>query len=169
MPYPHLDSRYHRRTFEGIPETSIGKGRRIVTDEYNRVVGCENLFAIGDIALLTEKNYPKGHPQVAQVAIQQSKLLAKNLNRNSFETPFHYKDKGNMATIGRNRAVADLPYLKLYGRPAWFTWMGVHLVSILGMKNKIITFLNWCWYYFTYNATLRLLIRPTRYPKRNEE
>ena len=74
-----------------------------------------------------------------------------------------------MATIGRNRAVADLPYLKLYGRPAWFTWMGVHLVSILGMKNKIITFLNWCWYYFTYNATLRLLIRRTRYPKRNEE
>jgi len=69
---------------KGIPETSIGKGRRIVTDEYNRVVGCENLFAIGDIALLTEKNYPKGHPQVAQVAIQQSKLLAKNLNRNSF-------------------------------------------------------------------------------------
>lgn len=154
---------------KGIPETSIGKGRRIVTDEYNQVVGCENLFAIGDIALLTEKNYPKGHPQVAQVSIQQSKLLAKNLNRNSFETPFHYKDKGNMATIGRNRAVADLPYLKLYGRPAWFTWMGVHLVSILGMKNKIITFLNWCWYYFTYNATLRLLIRPTRYPKRNEE
>ena len=148
---------------------SRGLGDVYKRQEYNRVVGCENLFAIGDIALLTEKNYPKGHPQVAQVAIQQSKLLAKNLNRNSFETPFHYKDKGNMATIGRNRAVADLPYLKLYGRPAWFTWMGVHLVSILGMKNKIITFLNWCWYYFTYNATLRLLIRPTRYPKRNEE
>ena len=154
---------------QGIPESSIGRGKRIITDEFNRVKGCENIFAIGDIALLSEKNYPNGHPQVAQVAIQQSELLAKNLNKNRFETPFRYKDKGNMATIGRNRAVADLPYIKLYGRPAWFTWMGVHLVSILGMKNKIITLLNWCWYYFTYNATLRLLIRPTRYPKRNEE
>lgn len=154
---------------QGIPESSIGRGKRIITDEFNRVKGCKNIFAIGDIALLSEKNYPNGHPQVAQVAIQQSELLAKNLNKNRFETPFRYKDKGNMATIGRNRAVADLPYIKLYGRPAWFTWMGVHLVSILGMKNKIITLLNWCWYYFTYNATLRLLIRPTRYPKRNEE
>lgn len=154
---------------QGIPESSIGRGKRIITDEFNRVKGCENIFAIGDIALLSEKNYPNGHPQVAQVAIQQSELLAKNLNENRFETPFRYKDKGSMATIGRNRAVADLPHIKLYGRPAWFTWMGVHLVSILGMKNKIITLLNWCWYYFTYNATLRLLIRPTRYPKRNEE
>lgn len=154
---------------QGIPESSIGRGKRIITDEFNRVKGCENIFAIGDIALLSERNYPNGHPQVAQVAIQQSELLAKNLNENRFETPFRYKDKGSMATIGRNRAVADLPYIKLYGRPAWFTWMGVHLVSILGMKNKIITLLNWCWYYFTYNATLRLLIRPTRYPKRNEE
>lgn len=154
---------------QGIPESSIGRGKRIITDEFNRVKGCENIFAIGDIALLSEKNYPNGHPQVAQVAIQQSELLAKNLNKNRFETPFRYKDKGSMATIGRNRAVADLPHIKLYGRPAWFTWMGVHLVSILGMKNKIITLLNWCWYYFTYNATLRLLIRPTRYPKRNEE
>ena len=154
---------------EGIPAESIARGKRIITDEYNRVKGCDRIFAIGDIALLTEKNYPKGHPQVAQVAIQQSELLAQNLNKGSFDTPFHYKDKGNMATIGRNKAVADLPHLKLYGRPAWFTWMGVHLVSILGMKNKIITLLNWCWYYFTYNATLRLLIRPTRFPKRNEE
>lgn len=154
---------------QGIPESSIGRGKRIITDEFNRVKGCKNIFAIGDIALLSEKNYPNGHPQVAQVAIQQSELLAKNLNENRFETPFRYKDKGSMATIGRNRAVADLPHIKLYGRPAWFTWMGVHLVSILGMKNKIITLLNWCWYYFTYNATLRLLIRPTRYPKRNEE
>ena len=154
---------------KGIPEESIGRGRRIFTDEYNRVKGCDHIFAIGDIALLTEKNYPKGHPQVAQVAIQQSELLAKNLNKGSFDTPFRYKDKGSMATIGRNKAVADLPYLKLHGRPAWFTWMGIHLVSILGMKNKIITLLNWCWYYFTYNATLRLLIRPTRFPKRNEE
>lgn len=154
---------------QGIPESSIGRGKRIITDEFNRVKGCKNIFAIGDIALLSEKNYPNGHPQVAQVAIQQSELLAKNLNENRFETPFRYKDKGSMATIGRNRAVADLPHIKLYGRPAWFTWMGVHLVSILGMKNKIITLLNWCWYYFTYNATLRLLIRPTRFPKRNEE
>ena len=154
---------------QGIPEDSITRGKRIVTDEYNRVKGCDHVFAIGDIAWLTEKNYPNGHPQVAQVAIQQSELLAHNLNKGSFDTPFHYKNKGNMATIGRNKAVADLPYLKLHGRPAWFTWMGVHLVSILGMKNKIITLLNWCWYYFTYNATLRLLIRPTRYPKRNEE
>ncbi len=154
---------------KGIPSEVIGAGNRIITDDYNRVVDCDHLFAIGDIALLAEIGFPKGHPQVAQVAIQQSELLARHLNQRRFDTPFRYSNKGSMATIGRNRAVAELPLLKLYGRTAWFTWMGVHLISILGIKNKIVTLLSWGWYYFTYNTSLRLLIRPTRFPRRDEE
>lgn len=152
-------------TFEGkAPE--IGPGNRFVVDEYNRVAGCEDVFALGDICIHTDNEYPRGCPQLAQVAIQQAKTLAKNLKNGSFAKPFRYKDKGTMATVGRNRAVCDLKYVHLYGRPAWFTWMLVHLMSLLGMRNKLTVLITWIWSYFTYSSGARVLLHPTRYPLR---
>lgn len=143
-----------------------GPGARFLTDEYNRVKGLEDVYAIGDISLIIDDEHPKGHPQLAQVAIQQAHNLARNINAGSFTRPFKYVDKGSMATVGRNRAVADLKHIHLYGRPAWVTWMFVHLISILGMRNKLTVFINWIWAYFTYSTSLRLLMHPNRYPLR---
>lgn len=151
----------------GIPDNLIGRGGRIVVDDFNRVPGYEqSLYAIGDIALMTTKDYPNGHPQMAQPALQQSKNLADNLNRGSFSSPFHYKDKGSMATIGRHKAVVDLGNTFFCGLIAWFMWMFIHLLSILGMRNKLNVLLNWFWNYITYSTSLRLLFRPTKYPLR---
>ncbi|MBD5221286.1 MAG: NAD(P)/FAD-dependent oxidoreductase [Bacteroidales bacterium] len=151
----------------GIPDNLIGRGGRIVVDDFNRVPGYEeSLYAIGDIALMTTKDYPNGHPQMAQPALQQSKNLANNLNRGSFSSPFHYKDKGSMATIGRHKAVVDLGNTFFSGLIAWFMWMFIHLLSILGMRNKLNVLLNWFWNYITYSTSLRLLFRPTKYPLR---
>lgn len=145
-----------------------GPGQRYVTDRYNRITGLDNVYAIGDIAITTDDPaYPHGHPQLAQVAIQQARNLAHNLNAGSFDRQFIYKDKGAMATIGRNRAVADLKGIHLYGRVAWFAWMFVHLISLLGMRNKLTVLINWTWAYFSYSSSLRLLIRPDRYPLRS--
>lgn len=144
-----------------------GPGNRFIVDEYNRVTGLEDVYALGDISLMMSDAYPKGHPQLAQVAIQQAKLLAKHLNKNEFKTTFKYVDKGSMATVGRNRAVADLKHIHLYGRPAWLTWMFVHLISILGMRNKISVLMNWIWAYCTYSTSLRLLIHSNKYPLRS--
>lgn len=143
-----------------------GPGNRIVVDEYNRVQGLDDVYALGDICIHTDDEYPRGCPQLAQVAIQQAKTLAANLSKGSFDRPFRYKDKGTMATVGRNRAVCDLKHLHMYGRPAWFTWMFVHLISLLGMKNKLTVLLTWIWSYFTYSSGARLLLHPTRYPLR---
>ncbi len=148
-------------------EMERGPGNRIIVDEYNRVKGFENIYALGDICYMSDKYYSHGHPQLAQVAIQQAKLLANHLNRGEFVTPFRYIDKGSMATVGRNRAVADLKHVHLYGRPAWATWMFVHLISILGMRNKLSVLINWIWAYFTYSTSLRLLLHPTKYPLRS--
>lgn len=147
-------------------ELPLGHGRRIEVDETNKVKGSDDIYAIGDIALMTTEDYPGGHPQLAQVAIQQAKNLAENLNRQTSK-PFSYRDKGSMATVGRNLAVADLKHLHLYGWPAWLTWMFIHLISLLGMRNKITVLINWTWAYFTYNTSLRLLIHTTRYPLRS--
>lgn len=144
-----------------------GPGNRLIVDEYNRVKGLNEVYALGDISLMMCDAYPKGHPQLAQVAIQQAKLLAKHLNKNEFKTTFKYVDKGSMATVGRNRAVADLKHIHLYGRPAWLTWMFVHLISILGMRNKISVLMNWIWAYCTYSTSLRLLIHSNKYPLRS--
>lgn len=150
------------------PET--GAGNRWIVDEYNQVKGLDNVYAIGDISLMTLPDYPKGHPQQAQVALQQGKLLGLNLNRPQNErSPFVYKNKGAMATIGRNRAVVDLRRgngVHLNGRTAWFTWLFVHFISLLGMRNRAVVFINWMWNYFTYTSSLRLLLRPDRYPLR---
>lgn len=144
------------------------RGNRIEVDGCNAVKGLNDVYAIGDICLMPDVDpaFPGGHPQLAQVAIQQSRLLAKNLNKGRCDA-FKYNDKGTMATVGRNRAVADLGKLHLSGFPAWFIWMFIHLISILGMRNKISVLINWIWAYFSYQSSLRILIRPDKYPVKN--
>lgn len=151
--------------FNGI-DYSQGRGNRFEVDEQNRVIGLEDVFAVGDIALMTTKDYPRGHPQMAQVAIQQARLLAKQLNAGSFEKSFQYVDKGSMATVGRNLAVADLKHVHMKGWTAWMAWMFVHLISLLGMRNKLTVLINWMWSYFTYSTSLRILLHSTKYPLR---
>lgn len=141
-------------------------GGRFPVDNFNRVQGQEDIFAVGDIAYMADERYPRGLPQLAQVAIQQAKLLAKQINNGEFKKEFKYKDKGSMATVGRNLAVAELPHLQLGGFLAWMVWMFIHLISILGMRNKANVLLNWIWEYFTYNTSLRILLHSTRYPLR---
>lgn len=151
---------------EGFDQSTYARGGRFIVDAFNRVKGYDNIFALGDIAYLESKEFPHGYPQLAQVAIQQARCLGENLNSGSFSKEFKYNDKGSMATVGRNRAVADLHKLHMYGRPAWVTWMFVHLISILGMRNKLTVLINWIWAYCTYSTSLRLLVRPSKYPYR---
>ncbi len=146
-------------------EVKRGPGNRLVTDEYCRVKGLDGIYAIGDIGYTETPLYPRGYPQLAQVAIQQGKYLARMLN-NGPTKPFRYADKGSMATIGRNRAVADIKRLHFDGWWAWMVWMFVHLISLLGMRSKLNVLLNWMWSYFTYNTALRLLLRGSQYPLR---
>lgn len=142
-------------------------GNRFAVDEHNRVIGLDDVYALGDIAYLPSEKYPRGLPQLAQVAIQQAKHLAEALNKGSHTKPFAYVDKGSMATVGRNLAVCDLPGHHINGFMAWLIWMLIHLISILGMRNKISVFINWIWAYFTYNTSLRLLLHASRYPARH--
>jgi NADH dehydrogenase len=147
---------------EGLPEEVLVRGNRLKVNEFCQVEGIEGLYAIGDIAYMEEEAYPHGHPQVAQVAIQQGKHLAKNLknlSKNKALKPFRYKDLGSMATIGRHLAVVDLPRFKTQGSFAWFVWLFVHLFSLIGMRNKVIVFINWLWNYITYDQSLRLIIK----------
>lgn len=147
---------------EGIAAESM-KGGRYLVDNYNKINGYSNIFAIGDIAAMVSTELPKGHPMVAQVAIQQGKTLAANLKTLIKKKPmksFHYHDKGSMATVGRNRAVVDLKNLKFAGIIAWFAWMFVHLLFLIGFRNKLTTFINWMWNYFTYDRATRLIVRP---------
>ena len=149
----------------GISDDSITRGNRYIVDSNCKIKGYDNIYALGDIAYLEDESHPNGYPQVAQVAIQRAKHLAKQLNTGA-DTAFKYVDKGSMATIGRNRAVCDLKFAYLYGRPAWATWMFIHLISILGMRNKVNVLINWVWAYLFYTTSLRLLIRPVKYPIR---
>lgn len=147
---------------EGIPKEKLVRGNRIQVDEINRVIGYSNIFAIGDVASMSTKDYPNGHPGVAPVAMQQGKALAKNLLhiiKGEPTVPFKYKDKGSMATVGRNKAVVDLSFIKFQGLFAWFVWMFVHLMSLVGFRNKVVTFVNWIWSYFSYDRGTRLIIR----------
>lgn len=150
----------------GFPAEAIGRGGRILVDGHCAVQGVQDVYAIGDIALCMTPEAPKGHPQVAQVAIQMARMLADNLNGKKAPRSFVYKDKGSMATVGKNRAVVDLKGKFISGRLAWWAWMGIHLISILGMRNKVTVFITWCWNYITYSTSLRLLFRPTKYPLR---
>jgi NADH dehydrogenase len=147
---------------KGFSQENYGKGGRLIVDRFNRVKGYENVYAIGDISIMTEEEYPSGHPQVAQVAIQQAKLLSENLNNlsnNKLLKEFTYKDLGTMATIGKHLAVVELPNFRFQGAFAWFIWMFVHLMSIIGVRNKLMIFINWAWKYFTYDQSLRLILR----------
>ena len=151
----------------GLPPETIGHGNRVTVDEYNRVKGYEDyLYAVGDIALMETEKYPHGHPQMAQPAIQQAANLAKNLNSGTFTHKFEYNDKGSMATIGKNKAVADIGNASFGGFFAWILWMAIHLISILGMRNKLSVLVNWFWNYMFYSTSLRLLLRPTKFPLR---
>ncbi|HMQ46030.1 MAG TPA: NAD(P)/FAD-dependent oxidoreductase [Saprospiraceae bacterium] len=152
---------------KGLPEEVLVSGKRVRVNRFNQVEGTEHIFAIGDIACMAEEDYPRGHPQMAQPAMQQAKHLAKNLmalHRGKPMTPFSYKDLGSMATIGRNRAVVDLPAVRFQGAFAWLVWLFVHLFQILGVKNKLFIFINWVWNYITYDQSLRLIIKPKIMP-----
>ena len=147
----------------GLSAESYNRGR-ILVDEYNAVKGYEGIYAIGDTCLLISEQSPKGHPQIAQAALQMAKNLANNLNSEGKGSPvkekFVYKDRGTLATIGRNAAVADIWKLHFGGMIAWWLWLWVHILSIVGMKNKVFIFVDWIWSYITYDVSLRLLIRP---------
>jgi NADH dehydrogenase len=148
---------------DGLNQDCYTKNARILVDRFNKVKSYENIYALGDISFMTEEKYPSGHPQVAQVAIQQADLLAYNLKRKLKGKPlkeFKYRDLGTMATIGRNLAVVELPYIHFQGFFAWFVWMFIHLMSIIGVRNKLMIFINWAWKYFTYDQSTRLILRP---------
>lgn len=149
----------------GIPKEVLVRGNRIKVNEYSRVEGYNNIFALGDVAYMETKDWPKGHPQLANVAINQAKNLAGNLKRllhNNTLKPFTYKNPGTMATVGKRKAVVDLPSFSFQGRLAWFTWMFLHLMLIVSVKNRLIIFINWAISYFTNDTTLRLILLPTR-------
>lgn len=151
---------------DGLNNEVYTKSRRIIVDRQNRIKGYDDIFAIGDIAWMTEDKYPNGHPQVAQVAIQQAKLLARNLKRNlsgKQAAEFRYRDMGTMATIGRHLAVVELPFVHFQGIFGWYVWMFIHLMSIVGVRNKMIIFFNWAWKYITWDQSTRLILRPKGY------
>lgn len=146
----------------GLNETSVERSR-YQTDEFLRVKGVQDVFAIGDVAKVDSDVYPKGHPMVAPVAVQQATLLAKNLVRisesNTELIAFKYRDKGSMATVGRNKAVVDLSFWKFGGFAAWLVWMFLHLMLLVGFRNRVVVFVDWMWNYFSYERALRLIIR----------
>ncbi len=147
----------------GFPDPVYAPGNRIRVDRFSRVLGFENIFAVGDIAFMETPEYPRAHPQVANVAINQAKRLAKNFNKGlspEVWTEFEYKDLGSMATIGKNKAVVDFPRWKFKGYFAWLIWMFLHLMLILSVKNKLIIFINWAWAYMTKDSSLRLILKP---------
>jgi NADH dehydrogenase len=149
-------------TINGLPKEAVAYGNRIKVDRMNKVNGCQHIYAIGDICYMETPLYPKGHPQVANVAINQAKLLGKNLKaivQGKETKPYEYKDLGSMATIGRNKAVVDVGSIKLKGYFAWLIWMFLHLMLILSVKNKLIIFINWAWAYISKNTSLRLILK----------
>lgn len=155
---------------DGLNPEIINKRGRILTDEYNKVNGYENIYAIGDVACMVTADYPQGHPQVAPVAVQQGELLADNIDKLIKQwTPnkFKYFDKGSMATVGRNRAVVEVGKFRFGGLLGWFAWMGLHLMLLVGFRNRVVVFINWLWNYLSYDRNIRLIIRP--YEKKIEK
>jgi NADH dehydrogenase len=146
----------------GLPAETLGRSSRLKTDAYNRVKGFDNIFAIGDVALMEgDPQFPNGHPMMAPPAMQQGELLAENIDRLIHQKtlkPFRYKDKGSMATVGRNKAVVDLKTFRFQGFFAWFIWMFIHLLSLIGFRNKVIVLINWLVSYFSYDKSNRLII-----------
>ena len=156
------------KTFEGLPTESYGRGKRMIVDEFNKLQGTQNIYAIGDACLqTTDIHFPNGHPQVAQTAIQQGINVAKNFQaalKGEVLKPFSYNDKGSMAIIGNNKAVVDLPKpeLHLKGFIAWLAWLFIHLLSLITYRNRIRTFYNWMIAYFTKDQSMRMIIRPAK-------
>jgi NADH dehydrogenase len=156
------------REFEGIPAESYGRGKRMATDAFNKVNATENIYAIGDTCIqINDVDFPEGHPQVAQVAIQQGLNLAENFKlmvQNKPLKPFKYNDKGSMAIIGKNKAVVDLPKPKMHfkGFLAWMIWLFVHLMSLITYRNRLNTFYHWMIAYFSKDQSLRMIIRPEK-------
>ena len=151
-------------TIPGIPKENTIRNRYIV-NRRNLITDSQNIYALGDIAYMVTPKYPNGHPQVANVAINQAKLLAKNLLRLQKNKPlldYEYRDLGSMATIGKHKAVVDLPFVHFQGRFAWFIWMFLHLMLILSVRNKLAIFTNWAWNYITNDNSLRLILRPKK-------
>ncbi|MCI3937778.1 NAD(P)/FAD-dependent oxidoreductase [Chryseobacterium aahli] len=148
---------------DGFPTEKLIRNRYIV-DRFNKIKGYENIYAVGDIAYMETPKYPQGHPQVANVAINQAKNLGKNfLKKDAGEwTEYEYKDQGSLATIGKHRAVVDLPFIKFQGFLAWYFWMFLHLMLILSVRNKLAIFFNWMWSYFNKDSSLRLIISPSK-------
>jgi NADH dehydrogenase len=147
----------------GLDTSLITRGNRIKVNRYSQLENSSTIFAIGDISCMSTNLYPNGHPQVATVANEQGKLLGKNLNslvRGKKIKEYEYSNKGSMATVGRHLAVVDLPKFSFQGFFAWIFWMFLHLMLILGVKNKFIVFTNWMWKYFTFDQSLRLIIKP---------
>ncbi|GAA4342001.1 NAD(P)/FAD-dependent oxidoreductase [Flaviaesturariibacter amylovorans] len=161
------------REAPGLPAEAIGRGRRVLVDEYNRVQGLQNVFVLGDQCLqTTDPAFPKGHPQVAQVAIQQGELLGKNLRQLASGgeiKPFAYNDKGSMAIISKYKAVADLPKVSFGGFFAWLIWLFIHIIPLIGFRNKVKLAFSWLWSFLTNDPTLRLIIRPANKMKRYQE
>ena len=151
----------------GIPKEAIRRGNRLKVDRINKLENSENIFVLGDMAYMETPNYPTGHPQLANVAINQGKNLAQNLKRIELAKPlkeYEYKDLGTMATIGKNKSVVDLPFIHLKGFFAWLIWMFLHLMLILSVRNKLIVFINWTWAYITKNTALRIIIKDNSRP-----
>lgn len=151
---------------EGLPPESIAGGR-YKTNAYNKVEETKEVFAIGDVAGMYSEQLPKGHPMVAPVAIQQGRLLAENIKRmlkGKEMKPFRYFDKGSMATVGRNKAVVDFPFWRFGGLLAWLAWMFLHLMLLVGFRNRMVVFIDWMWSYFSYERALRLIIRKYEQP-----
>jgi NADH dehydrogenase len=159
----------------GIDKSLVVRGNRIKVDRHNKVEGTTNIYALGDLAYMETSKYPKGHPQVASAAIQQADVLARNLismeKKSNRTYEFEYFDKGSLATVGRNLAVVDIPKPKMHlgGFFAWLIWMSLHLFLILGVKNKLMTFINWIYNYFTYDQNLRLIFKEFYRPRRTTE
>ena len=150
-------------------EELLSRDKRLKVNEFHQVMGLEDVFAIGDVAQMETEEFPYGHPMMAQPAIQQGRLVAKNILAKLFnkeQKPFVYNDKGSMATIGRNKAVVDLKNWKFQGVFAWFVWMFVHLFSLIGFRNKAIVFLNWVYNYIRFDRETRLIIRPYKNKKK---
>jgi NADH dehydrogenase len=148
-------------TIEGLSKECLTHGNRLQVDRYNQIQGTDNIFALGDLAYMETPNYPKGHPQLANVAINQAKNLALNFKlkaQNKSLKPYEYVNLGTMATIGRNKAVVDLPFIRFNGFVAWLVWMFLHLMLILSVRNKLIIFINWAVAYATKDTALRLIL-----------
>ena len=154
------------KRIKGISEEHYVRANRLAVDRCNQIIGLKDVYALGDIANMQTELFKNGHPQVAQVAIQQALKLAKNLLKNT-EEPFEYKDKGSMATVGRNMAIVDLPKFSFSGSIAWLVWLMVHLMAIVGVKNRLFIIINWAQSYFSRDQSLRVLIRPFKKKERD--